>query len=268
MLRHADRDEKGYVDDEYDAPDEDTWDDTGDSTAYWRRRFLILCGGVAALGVCAWLFPGAHHPQARSAAASASMAALAKQQSLPPAAPGSAWQPPSPTPSPSSSPSPTPSASATAKKKISIAYRPPSSASASALASAAKAGTCAPASIVLSLFSSQPSYAAGGQPAFSVYAVSTSATPCTLAYGAGSVQVVVTRHGEVVWDSAACKPAAAKPVRFTRGVPQLLTMTWNRRAAGPAGCAGSLPAGAAGSFDAVAMRSGGQSSPVTTFKIN
>jgi len=78
----------------------------------------------------------------------------------------------------------------------------------------------------------------------------------------------VTRHGRVVWDSAACKPAAAKPVLFSQGVPQLLAVTWNRKASGPAGCAGSLPAGDTGTFDAVAMRTGGQSSPVTTFKIS
>jgi len=51
-------------------------------------------------------------------------------------------------------------------------------------------------------------------------------------------------------------------------VPQLLAVTWNRKASGPAGCAGSLPAGDTGTFDAVAMRTGGQSSPVTTFKIS
>jgi hypothetical protein len=69
-----------------------------------------------------------------------------------------------------------------------------------------------------------------------------------------------------VWDSAACKPAAAQPVRFTLGVPQELTMTWDPKAAKPAGCAGSLPAGATGTLDAVAM-SDGQSSPVRTFTL-
>ena len=70
----------------------------------------------------------------------------------------------------------------------------------------------------------------------------------------------------MVWDSAACKPSAAKPVRFTLGVPQVLTLAWNPKAAGPAGCAGSLPAGTPGTLDAVAM-SDGQSSPVHAFKL-
>jgi hypothetical protein len=270
MQIDADRDEMGYGDDydvpNYDAPDEDTWD-LADSRAYWRRRFIILCGGVAALGVCAWLLPGAHSSPARpSAAASESMAALARQQSLPPAATGSAWQPPTPTPrpTPTASPANLAATASTPKQKVSVSYQPRSSGAATAAAPA-----CAPGDIVLSLFTSQPSYAAGAEPKFSVYAVSTAGTACTMPYGAGSVQVVVTRHGQVVWDSAACKPPAAKKLRFTLGVPQVLTLSWNRTASGPAGCAGSLAAGASGTYDAVAMRGGqaGQSSPVATFKL-
>ncbi len=242
MFRHADRDETEYGDEYYAELDEDTWD-PGESRAYWRRRFLILCGGVMALGVCAWLLPGTHQPSRPSAVASASMAALARQQSLPPAATSSAWQPPPPTPSPSSTPSASATApakfAAAAKKangKVSPTYRPRPAASAGA--------ACAPADIVLSLFTDQPSYAPGEQPKFSVYAVSTAAHACTLPYGPGSVQVVVTRHGQVVWNSAACKPGPARKVRFTLGVPQVLALSWNPKAAGPAGCAGSLAAGA------------------------
>jgi hypothetical protein len=266
MIRDAEHDEMGYGEDGYGAPDEETWD-PGDSRAYWRRRFFILCGGVVALGVCAWLFPGAHHSQARpSAAVSASMAALTGRQSLPPAATGSAWAPPSPTPTPTPSASPAKLAAAAkkAKQKVGLAYHRQTSAPAGVAAGGA---ACAPSSIVLSLFTGQSSYSPGDRPSFSVYAVSTSGSPCTMAYGAGSVQVVVTRRGQVVWDSAACKPAPAKPVRFTLGVPQELTLTWNRKAAGPAGCAGSLPSGTTGTFQAVALR-GKQSSPVATFKIS
>jgi hypothetical protein len=81
------------------------------------------------------------------------------------------------------------------------------------------------------------------------------------------VRVVVTEHGQVVWDSSACKAAAAKPVQFQLGVPQLLTVSWNRQATGPSGCAGSLPAGATGTFDAVAQTAG-QSSHVRTFTLD
>jgi hypothetical protein len=120
---------------------------------------------------------------------------------------------------------------------------------------------------VLSLFSGQPSYGQGASPEFDVYAVSTSSAACTLSYGPGAVQVVVTRSGRVVWDSAACKPSAAATVRFTLGVPQVLSIAWNRQATSPSGCAGTLPAGASGSFDAVALTDG-QSSPVRSFTLS
>jgi hypothetical protein len=145
-------------------------------------------------------------------------------------------------PDASPSPSPTPSASA-------------------------KGPRCAPPDIVLSLFNGQPSYGQGTSPTFDVYAVSTSSVACTLSYGPGSVQVVVTKSGRVVWDSSACKPPAAAPVRFTLGVPRVLSVAWNRRASAPAGCAGTLPAGSSGTFDAVAMTDG-QSSPVRSFTLS
>jgi hypothetical protein len=119
---------------------------------------------------------------------------------------------------------------------------------------------------VLSLFSGKPSYTRGERPSFSVYAVSTSAKPCTLRYGTGSVKVVVTRGGKVVWDSAACRPPAAKPVLFTLGVPKVLKLSWNRKAAGPGGCAGALPSSATGTLHAVAVH-GDQSSKAFAFKV-
>lgn len=261
MLKDADSNQEPSGDgydgwyDEYDAARE-----AADSRAYWRRRFFILCGGVLALGACAWLFPGAHQPSASSAAATReSVAALNSRQALPSAAFGRSW--PVPTPSPTLTPSLTASArlANAAKRKPATVHRPHP-------VSGASGGACAPASIVLSLLSGQPSYAKGAHPRFSVYAVSTSAGECTLPYGPGSVQVVVTRAGHVVWDSAACRPPAAKPVKFTLGVPQVLTIVWDPAAAKPAGCAGSLPSGASGTLDAVAM-SDGQSSPVHTFKL-
>jgi len=123
MWMDADSDEEGCGDD-YDASDD---------RAYWRRRFLILCGGVVALGACAWLFPGAHQSSAHDAAATrASVAALGKRQALPSVAYGSTWPEPS-----KAAPSPAASAKLdnevkkakkevkkAKKKKMSTAYRP------------------------------------------------------------------------------------------------------------------------------------------------
>ena len=261
----ANRDEDEL--DAYDAPD-DFIDQEDDPDAYWRRRFIILAGGIAALGLCVWLFPGgrpaAAHPPA---GASASMAALARGHALPSKAYGRAWQGLA-TKKPSvAKPSPSPSARHPAAAKTKKARKKHPSGSASPAANASGGPRCAPGDIVLSLFTSQPSYAQGELPSFSVYAVSTSATACMLSYGLGSVHIVVTKHGRVVWDSEACKPPAASRVRFTLGVPQVLTMPWNRRAASPSGCGGSLPAGAGGTFDAVAMTVG-QTSPVRSFKLD
>jgi hypothetical protein len=263
MWNVADRDQDGRDDD--DAPH-----DLGpvrDPSAYWRRRFFILGGGVALLGLCAWLFPGSHPAAPRaSATAQASMAALARQGVIPSAAYGSAW--PGPTPTKTAKPGPSPSpAQATTKASAHPGASPSPGVTAAAAGGAAGGPRCKPSDIVLSLFTAQQSFSRGSRPKFDVYAVSTSSAACTLRYGPGSVHVVVTRHGRVVWDSAACKLTAATPVRFTLGVPQVLTISWNRQASKPSSCAGSLPAGTGGTFDAVAMTDG-QSSPVRPFKLS
>lgn len=120
---------------------------------------------------------------------------------------------------------------------------------------------------MISLFTSQASYSPGQEPTFNVYAVSTAAAGCHLTFGASAVRVIVTRNGQVVWDSAACKTPVprARPILFEQGVPQVATLSWNRKAANQ-GCAGSVPRGTWGTFGAVAM-SDGRSSAVRSFKL-
>lgn len=248
------------------ADRDDNW--VPDPAAYWRRRFFILGGGIAAIAVLAWQFTPAHPARAPGSAARTSVAAEQKPGDLPSAAYGSAWPGPSPTasrtaPSPTA-PGSTGAASGPATQKAGAS--PSASSGTPQPGDSATAGQCAPAAIVLSLFTTQASYGPGKQPQFDVYAVSTAPGACLLAFGPGSVRVIVTRHGQVVWNSATCDSAPATPVRFELGVPQLLTISWNRAAASPAGCAGSLPAGASGPLDAVAM-SGGQDSSVRTFTL-
>jgi hypothetical protein len=231
-----------------------------DPSAYWRRRFFILGGGLAVLAVLAWQFTGKGPSAGTPAADSSPMAALQAGQTLPSAAYGSPAAAPSlttPAEIPPTAPPPvTPSAKQSTAKS-----------SPSASGSAGATGpSCTPGDIVLTLVTSQASYGQTAQPEFRVYAVSTASSPCQLPYGAGSVRVVVTRHGRVVWDSVACGSAPGRPVQFQLGVPQLLTLSWNRQASGPSGCAGSLSPGATGTFDAVAMMAG-QSSQVRTFKL-
>lgn len=223
----------------------------------------------------AWLFSGSGPAPKAVRSATSSMAALRAGDTLPAAAYGSVWPGYQPASSAPAAPSASPSAGtapATAQAQPSQSPGAPgasgaSGAPVSTAASGSSAGAgCSPGSIVLSLFTSRPSYGKGALPQFDVYAVSTAPSPCVMAYGAGAVRVVVTRHGQVVWDSQACGSRAASAVQFQLGVPQVLTIRWNRQAAGPSGCAGSLPAGAVGTFDAVALAAG-QSSPVRTFKL-
>jgi hypothetical protein len=271
MWKDADRYEDGEGD--YDA--EAGLGAARDPDVYWRRRFFILGGGIVVVGLCVWLFPGGHHAApGTSAAAKASTAALERRGTLPAAAYGSTWPGPAPkktakptmaaTPSKSAGPGKTarayPSASPSLKTSPSLSPTPSTS-------SAAKGPPCAPSDIVLSLFTGQPSYGPGAAPKFDLYAVSTSASACTLSYGPGSVQVVVTRQGRVVWDSSACKLSGTAAVRFTLGVPQVLSISWNRQAKSPAGCGGTLAAGSSGTFDAVALTHG-QSSPVRSFTLS
>jgi hypothetical protein len=55
-------------------------------------------------------------------------------------------------------------------------------------------------------------------------------------------------------------------VRFSLGVPQVLKLSWNRKAAGPGGCAGALPSSATGTLHAVA-KLGGRTSKAIAVKV-
>lgn len=245
------------------------YDGPADPNAYWRRRCIVLLGALAVLAGLAWLFTGGGPAPsaARPVAAHSPAAALRSGDGLPSAAFGSAWpgnEPTLATPvtaTPSATVQPNPSQS-----RSGASSSPAASASAASPSVAGGGARCAPGDIVLSLFTSKASYGRGAWPQFDVYAVSTDASPCLMTYGAGAVRVVVTWHGRVVWDSAACGPPAAKTVQFQLGVPQMLLVRWNRQAAAPSGCAGTLSSGASGTFDAVALAAG-QSSQVRTFKL-
>jgi hypothetical protein len=223
--------------------------DTGrpaDPDAYWRRRVLLLGGGLSVLMLIAWQFSGGGPvPSASHTAASrASMTAQQSRARLPSAAYGKAW------PGGLS-----PHRTATASAKPSRSARP-----------TAAGARCPAGDVVLSLFTSQSSYGPAAQPRFDVYAVYTARGWCQMTYGPASVRVMVTRHGRVVWDSTTCVSPAAGTAWFERGVPRMLTITWNREAARSAGCAGSLSPNAWGTFEAVVMAHG-QTSAVRSFTL-
>ena len=214
-------------DDRYGTAEDDGWD-LGADRVYWRRRFLILCAGVVALGVCAWLIPGANPPSARSAAdARRSTAALNKRQPLPATAYGSARANPPPPPvavRPSRPPPPP-------RRR----------------AAAVRAGP-----LRAQLVHQPGELCAGRQAAFSVYAVSTAAAAsrCHSA-PAGPGDRDAQRARGVGLGGMPPRAGQARPLQL--GVPQVLALTWNPKATRPPGCGGSLTANESGVFDAVAM---------------
>jgi hypothetical protein len=219
----------------------------GDPDSYWRRRVLILAGGLAVVGLITWgLSALLGAPSPVKAAGPGVPASLTARNTLPPAAYGAPA-----------------GASRAASRPLSasaVTSSPPA-----ASARQAGPGACAQGSVVVSLFTTQAEYGPAQEPRFLVYAVSTAPGACELTYGPSVVRIVVTRAGQVLWDSAACRPRGQEPasaVQLAPGVPQMAAISWNRGAGTP-GCAGSLPAG---TLDAVAMADG-RTSPVRTFTV-
>jgi hypothetical protein len=230
-----------------------------DEDAYWRRRVIILAGGLVILGMLAWALSGSGGGKPSAASRQVAVAQVRAANKLPDAAFGSV--PATPTASPSPSVSPSVSASAEASGS---AARKARRARHSHSRAAGAGAACPSGGVVMTLFSQRPSYLPGERPAFSVYAVSTSTTNCVFRFGPGAVRVLVSRHGQVVWDSADCRPAPVSRVNLTRGVPAQMSVTWDRHAG--YGCRGLLSGKAAGRFTAIAT-TGPQTTPPTYFQL-
>jgi hypothetical protein len=264
-----------------------------DLDGLWRRRVIMLAGGLVILGLLAWALSGTAS-RTTAAAQQSAVAEVRAANGLPSAAYGTV--PPTPaaalagSPSAPASPTASPKASKSPKDHSPKDHSPkdhspkdhspkgqsakvkPQKGKSPKAASSSKAkrvklqsdSTCQAGSVVMTLFSVRPSYSAGEPPEFDVYAVSTSASGCEFRFGPGAVRVLVSQHGRTVWDSAACHPAAVQQERLVRGVPVQMSVIWNRNAA--YGCRGWLPPRSAGRFTAVA-RTATQSTPATTFEL-
>jgi hypothetical protein len=105
---------------------------------------------------------------------------------------------------------------------------------------------CAHGDVVLSLFSSQESYADGQLPQFTVDVVATGGPTCTFDVGAKHVTLIIRSGSVRVWNSADCAQGTGDlNSDLQRGVPTVLPITWNRQASAP-GCPpeqGLMPAG-------------------------
>jgi hypothetical protein len=227
----------------------------GNPDEYWRRRVFLLAAGLVVLGLLAWAVSGSGGGKPGSAGSGRQPVLSAT--GLPAAAYGSAAAsgPPSAGAVPAfATASPTPARSRSPKR--SPRKRPRTRHHASAW--------CPSGSVVMTVFTSRPSYQVGQHPVFTVYAVSTVPGGCEMRFGPAAVRIIVTRHGRVVWNSSQCPAPAARTARLRRGVPAQMSVTWNRRAA--FGCRGWLPANSYGNFSATA-RARVASSPAVTFEL-
>jgi hypothetical protein len=253
-------------------------DDAGRTEAYWRRRTITLAAGLGLLALLAWAFSGGGgksvpaSPAQGSTQPSALGPAAAFTGSPTPTGPGqgngaggraSAGQ----GNGAGAGPAVPGLSSAPGSASRAASASPPAQASGSSGSpgAAGPGGRCSPKTLVLSLFTSRPSYGRGQFPEFDVYAVSTEAGRCALPIGPGKLAVVVMSAGRVVWDSADC--ARGQPNRMaelSRGVPAQESITWNRTVTLP-GCV-TLASARPGTYQ-VQARSRGVSSPVRIFRL-
>jgi len=127
-------------------------------------------------------------------------------------------------------------------------------------------GPCAPGTVVLSVFSTRPSYSGWQDPKFSVYAVSTSVGSCTFDLGPGTLHLEVMSSGRIVWDSGDCaRSDNTWTARLSRGVPVLESITWNRTITLP-GCVTLASSARAGTYQAQASTASAASA-VLSFRL-
>ena len=209
--------------------------------SYWRRRAVTLAAGLSLVGLLAWAWSGGGKPA--SPAPGNSPASGVR----PAAANGSA------------SVSPSAKASRTVVGLDSPAASPSG-------AAPEPGGRCPPSAVVLSLVSSRPSYLAGQDPQFVVYAVSTASGTCTFDLGVGELHLTVMSAGRVIWDSADCvRGDAIRVVRLSRGVPAQESITWSRTITLP-GCVKVASWARPGTYE-VQARTAAVASQVRTFKL-
>ena len=269
--------------------------DASQPDAYWRRRVITLCAGLALLGLLAWAFSGGGgKPVAATKAAQASGALPATAYSGTPASGTPASGTPASGTAAGASPSPGADASVSAGSSASLPFltassspgasmpgasMPGASASIRAARGAAAAnaaagpasgvepgGGCAPNAIVLSLFTSKSSYHGGQYPVFAVYAVSTASRACSFDISPARLHVQVSSSGRVIWDTADCtRGQPDRRAELRRGVPAQESLSWNRTISLP-GCVTVASSARPGTYQ-VQARDAGVASPVRTFKL-
>jgi hypothetical protein len=200
------------------------------TTTYWRRRFLTLVLGLSVLGLVAWVFSGSLGGPSPAAPA-ASTKNLSGGPTKPAASPAV-----SASHTPAASPSPSPSPAQHGHKADSTTGLLP----------------CPAGAVVLSLFSSQSSYATKQTPEFDIDVVSTAPAACTFDIGSAHVILRISAGTLPVWSSGQCAEGESSLVtELRRGVPTVVEIGWDGQHSSP-GCPVPGAAAAQGSYSAVA----------------
>jgi hypothetical protein len=206
------------------------------AATYWRRRFVALVIGLSVLALVTWALSGVMGGSS-------------------PAVNRSATNPvhgtlPSPAPRPGSG---------KAHQHGSGSTRGASGQHRSTV-STGTPGPCPASDIVLSIFSSQATYAPEQSPEFEVDVVSVDSQACTFNIGARHVWLQVMASRIHIWSSAECAEGEASMVTtLKRGVPTVVPIGWDGQMSGP-GCPGPGTKVAAGSYTAFASDGSGTSS--------
>jgi hypothetical protein len=202
------------------------------AATYWRRRFVALVTGLSVLAMVAWALSsamGGSAPAANTAATNPVHGTL---------------------PSPAARPG-----SGKAHQHGSGSVR-----SASQQDGTGAPGPCPASDVVLSVFSSQASYAPEQSPEFEVDVVSVDSQACTFDIGARHVWLQIMAGRIHIWSSAECAEGEASMVtRLRRGVPTVVPIGWDGQMSGP-GCPGPGTKAVPGSYTAIASDGAGTSS--------
>jgi hypothetical protein len=221
------------------------------AAVYWRRRLVALVIGLAVLALIAWAFSGAlgggatgtGHPAAGHGAAGHGTGSSGQ---------GGSGQ---------GGAAAAPAAAASAGTQGSHA------AGHHAQAATGQPTSCHHGDVVLSLVPGQESYSPGQLPQFSVDVVSTSPATCTFNVGASHVALVIRSGSVRVWSSADCVQGAGNLASdLQRGVPTVLSISWNRQASSP-GCPATSEHMPAGTYTAT-VADGRLTSNTISFRIS
>ena len=122
---------------------------------------------------------------------------------------------------------------------------------------------CGRRDIVLSVFAGQTQFGPKDSPTFELSIVSTQPTECTFNIGSAHLVLVIKEGPATIWSSADCPTGTASlDAALARGVPTVVTVTWNRKTSAP-GCSSRTTRVPPGAYSAYAVDSTQTSEPVT-----